>query len=107
MDMTVRPELRPCLVRGTDGMHSERALFHRWSFKAWTHGAAITVGGFPAGQEAYAFAIIEREDGTVTTEEPCNIKFVDDVAAGFCWTGNEADLEFPPSGEKGMPTPCQ
>ncbi len=64
--MTIKHGLLPCLVRGMDGGFSERALFHCWGFKAWTHGDGLMIGSFPAGQEAYVFAIVEREGGEVT-----------------------------------------
>lgn len=54
---------RPCTVE--HGGATRRAVCHGFGFKAWTHAAAITVGGFPAGQESMAVAIVELEDGSL------------------------------------------
>ena len=54
------PEPRPCVVR-----QEGRALFHGFFVRAWTHGAAATIGGFSAGQESHPMAIVEFEDGRV------------------------------------------
>lgn len=64
-------ELRPCM------WGDKRALLHSVGTKAWTHGAAITVGGFPAGQISYATAIIETECGDVLEVPVSEIKMLD------------------------------
>lgn len=55
---------RPCVVakRGEDLRYGK---CHGFGFKAWTHGAAVTIGGFTAGQESYAVAIVEFNDGHI------------------------------------------
>lgn len=50
MNVELVAELRPCMLG------DKRALLHSICTKAWTHGAAITTGGFPAGQISYAVA---------------------------------------------------
>ena len=52
------PEPRPCMVR-----QEGRALLHLIFVKAWAHGAAVTIGGFCAGQETMPMALVELEDG--------------------------------------------
>ena len=52
---------RRCTV---DGM---TACFHGFYQKAYTHEAALTIGGFPAGEEAYPVAVVEYENGQVET----------------------------------------
>ncbi len=54
---------RRCSVKVGDS--TQLGLCHGFGFKAWTHGAAVTVGGFPAGQESHAVAIVELSDGTL------------------------------------------
>lgn len=59
MELQVRmTEPRPCFVR-----QEGRALCHGFFIHAWTHGAAITIGGFSAGQETRPMALVEFEDG--------------------------------------------
>lgn len=51
----------PCLIG--DGEQRQQGLCHGFGFRAWTHGAAVTVGGFTAGQESYPVAIVEFPNG--------------------------------------------
>lgn len=80
MTLTIDRALRPCMVRQGNGKPPTRALFHCWAVRAWTHGASALVGGFSAGQEIETYAIVENEDGSVTTEQPRNIGFLDTSA---------------------------
>lgn len=52
-------DLRECLYKG------ERYRFHGFFQRAYTHEGALTIGGFPAGQEAFPVAVIEHKDGSV------------------------------------------
>ena len=54
-------EERPCLFG--DGEHKHRGIFHGFFAESWTHGASVSIGGFPAGQESHPVAIVEDESG--------------------------------------------
>ena len=62
--------LRVCIYKG------EKCRFHGFFQASYTHGAALTIGGFPAGQEANPVAVIEYTDGTVEYVEANTIQFV-------------------------------
>ena len=66
-----KPEPRPCIVNG------RRALLHDMFVKAWMHGTAATIGGFTAGQEAHACAIVEYEDGHLDEVHIGSIRMLD------------------------------
>lgn len=63
-------EIRECLYKG------EKCRFHGFFQSAYTHGAALTVGGFPAGQEAAPVALIEHQNGSVDYVAANAVKFV-------------------------------
>lgn len=63
--------LRPCIVMKKDEMFYGKC--YGFGFKAWTHDASISVGGFPAGQESYAVGIVEFNDGHI---EEVPIKYI-------------------------------
>lgn len=58
--------MTPCFISEMPG-EKTKALLVGFYQKAWTHGASITVGGFPAGQTAYPVAVVLLESGDVVT----------------------------------------
>lgn len=72
MELHFRNEPRPCVVR-QDGM----ALCHGFYVRAWTHGAAATIGGFSAGQEAVAMALVEYPDGMIDSVAADAVRMLD------------------------------
>lgn len=56
----------PCFISDDSG-EKTKALLVGFYQKAWTHGASIMVGGFPAGQEAHPVAVVLLESGDVVT----------------------------------------
>ena len=58
--------LTPCRV-SRKREEKERALLVGFYQEAWTHGASIRVGGFPAGQVARPVAVVVLESGDVET----------------------------------------
>ena len=62
---------RPCVVGG------ERCTCHLLYVACWTHGAGLTVGSFPAGQESRSMALIEHEGGSMENVEACKVTFTD------------------------------
>ena len=52
---------RPCLFG--DGDNKFRGIFHGFATEAWTHGASVSIGGLPAGQECHTYAIVEDKSG--------------------------------------------
>lgn len=62
---------RPCIVDG------DRCTCHFFYVAYWTHGAGLTVGSFPAGQESRSMALVEHADGSMQDVEACKVMFVD------------------------------
>lgn len=58
--------MTPCFVSDDSG-EKTRALLVGFYQKAYTHGASIMVGGFPAGQVAFPVAVVLLESGDVVT----------------------------------------
>lgn len=56
---------RPCAVCKCGKGETLYGWLHVLGFKAWTHGASVTVGGFTAGQESHAVGIVEFRDGHI------------------------------------------
>lgn len=81
----ISPEMRPCLLG--DGESKRRALLHCFGFKAWTHGAAVIIGGFPAGQESHAMAVVELESGEVLEVPVIEVTMLDtrEKMDGMAW----------------------
>ena len=62
---------RPCVVGG------EMCTCHMFYVACWTHGAGLTAGSFPAGQESRSMALIEHEGGSMENVEACKVTFTD------------------------------
>ena len=71
LEETILEGLRPCLVKG------HKALFHRWSAKAWPVAPSMMVGGPPGGQMSMTLALVEYENGIVHEAYPYEIVFTD------------------------------
>lgn len=69
--MSEREMPRPCVVDG------ERCTCHLLYVQYWTHGAGLTVGSFPAGQESGSMALVEHADGSVSDVDACKVTFTD------------------------------
>lgn len=70
-DITVKRELRPCLVNG------KKALFHTW--EQYSVGGIKHLGG-----------IIEDENGQVFRVCPSSIKFLDNKIEEYCFNDEPA-----------------
>ena len=68
-------DVRPCVVESVD--HKLDALCHMLFVKSWTHGESALIGGFSAGQESEAFALVEYNDGKLETVPARDVKFTD------------------------------
>lgn len=66
---------RPCLVTICGEEH--RGLLLDIGFRMWTHGSAISVGGFTAGQESHPCAIAELDDGEIVACDLDCLRMVD------------------------------
>ena len=82
----------PCLISDDSG-EKTRALLVGFYQKAWTHGASIMVGGFPAGQEAHPVALVLLESGDVVTvdTESVTIDAPEEIFRQYAWTGEVSD----------------
>ena len=70
-DITVKRELRPCLVNGT------KALFHTWEH-------------FWLADVKKVFGIIETENGQVIKVNPSSIQFIDNKIENYCFDDEPA-----------------
>ena len=82
--------LTPCWVCRKQGKR-EKALLIGFFQEAWTHGASICVGGFPAGQSARPAAVVLLESGDVETvhAESVMIDKVKDLFEQYEWLDGE------------------
>lgn len=83
MELQIKmPQPRPCMVR-QEGC----ALLHLLFVRAWTHGAAVTVGGFSAGQETAPMALVEYEDGRLDAVAVGAVTMLDsaELFAEYAW----------------------
>ena len=71
-DMTVKKELRPCIVG-----NSEKALFHQWEQFSEVIPPSPMIGGHGGGVVSYVFGIVETESGQVRRVPPNDIIFID------------------------------
>lgn len=70
-ELNVKNEIRPCYIRIV-GNENKKALFHRWDY---------TLNGG-------ARAIVELENGRVTTVIPECIQFLDNKFIDYAWEEN-------------------
>lgn len=63
---------RLCSVEGIG-----ECIFHMLYAKSWTHGASITIGGFSAGQESIAMALVEDSAGVMHEVVATSVHFLD------------------------------
>lgn len=69
--------------RRTCWVGDRRALFHGWANEAYTVGASPMIGGSAPGQIWNVYGIVEYEDGSVSTVEPCLVHFADTRKRNF------------------------
>lgn len=90
-----RPKPRPCLA--VVDMEENRALFHGFSMKAWTHGPSASIGGFSAGQESFATAVVELESGRLAEVPVSDVTMLDSKIHFICHDfvfNSEEDADF-------------
>lgn len=76
-------ELRPCAV------HGKRALFHEWSHVSRIREAILI--GTESGVVADTYGIVEYESGVVERVIPCDIQFLDNKFADYCFDDKEEE----------------
>lgn len=84
--------MTPCSIHDDSG-EKTKALLVGFYQKAWTHGASITIGGFPAGQEAYPVAVVLLESGDVVTVDAKSVTVdaPEVIFRQYAWTGEVSD----------------
>lgn len=84
--------LTPCFISDDSG-EKTRALLIGFYKKAYTHGASIMIGGFPAGQEAHPVALVLLESGDVVTvnTESVTIDAPEEIFRQYAWMDGEKD----------------
>lgn len=80
-------EYRPCIVKG------KKALFHRWTERAYIVPPSPMVGGHNGGVIKDTAGIVEYEDGTVAEVYATNIKFVDNLFKEIAFPPEVSDSE--------------
>ena len=88
-EIIIRPELRPCKVRFRGEI--KKALFHKWMAYGEIVQPSLLMDGHKGGQLQCGMAIIEFEDGVVTTVYPWEIKFLDNAFSEYAWPEEDAD----------------
>lgn len=73
------PNLRPCMYLEAKDSEEARALLHLIYPKSWTHGAGLTIGSAPAGQETHASVVLELEDGSIVEAGLWQIRMLDSL----------------------------
>lgn len=73
MKMSIKKNLRPCIVRTKDG--EKKAVFHRWEQRV----DAINPDGSAGSGNTECFGIVELEGGRVVRRYPGQITFADDM----------------------------
>lgn len=82
--------LIPCRVSRKRGEKC-KALLIGFYQEAWTHGAAISIGGAPAGQAARPVAVVLLESGDIEVDYAGDVT-IDEVKSLFkqyAWMGGE------------------
>ena len=85
-------DLVPCFISDDSG-EKTKALLIGFYQKAYTHGASIMVGGFPAGQIAYPVAVVLLESGEVVTvsAESVTIDASEEIFRQYAWIDGDAE----------------
>lgn len=87
-DITVKPELRPCIVNG-----KIKALFHRWQEETDVIAPSVLRGGHSGGEIKILYGIIEDETGQVAKVNPTVIKFTDDKIQEYYYPPESSNSE--------------
>lgn len=84
-------DLVPCFI-SNDPREKTRALLVGFYQKAYTHGASIMIGGFPAGQVAFPVAVVLLESGEVVTvsAESVTIDASEEIFRQYAWIDGDA-----------------
>ena len=84
--------MTPCSIHDDSG-EKTRALLIGFYQKAYTHGASIMIGGFPAGQVAFPVAVVLLESGDVETvrAEAVTIDAAEGLFKQYAWLKGEED----------------
>ncbi len=84
-------KMTPCFISDDSG-EKTRALLVGFYQKAYTHGASIMIGGFPAGQVAFPVAVVLLESGEVVTvsAESVTIDASEEIFRQYAWIDGDA-----------------
>ena len=82
--------MAPCFISDDSG-EKTRALLVGFYQKAWTHGASIVIGGFPAGQVAFPVAVVLLESGDVVTVDAKSVTIdaPEVIFSQYAWMGDD------------------
>lgn len=82
--------LIPCRVSRKRG-EKEKALLIGFYQEAWTHGAAISIGGAPAGQVARPVAVVLLESGDIEAVHAGDVTIdeVEGLFERYAWMGGD------------------
>lgn len=84
--------MTPCSIHDDSGENT-KALLIGFYQKAYTHGASIMIGGFPAGQVAFPVAVVLLESGDVVTVDAKSVTVdaPEVIFSQYAWTDGEDD----------------
>ena len=82
--------MTPCSIHDDSGENT-KALLIGFFQEAWTHGASLSIGGFPAGQSARPAAVVLLESGDVDTvhAESVTIDAAEGLFKQYAWMDGE------------------
>ena len=96
-DITIRKEVRPCMIFEFRYMDKEnhpveewtKGLWHRWIKQKASKSVYVRPGKFKNVMQDVAYALIERQDGMVELIEANRVKFIDNPFAEYAWPEEE------------------
>lgn len=88
MDISVKINLRPCVLTKYSDGSKYKALFHGWVHHSDVIPPSNVVGGHKGGQVSDVYGLVELEDGSVEIVSPKSIRFLDSLFNDYAWELN-------------------
>lgn len=85
MDISVKINLRPCVLTRYDDESKCKALFHCWIHWSDVIPPSNLIGGHNGGQVSDVYGLVELEDGSVKIVSPKSIRFLDSPFNDYAW----------------------
>lgn len=88
MGISVKTNLRPCVLTKYGDKSKYKALFHCWIHYSNVIPPSNVVGGHNGGQVSDVYGLVELEDGSVEIVSPKSIRFLDSPFNDYAWELN-------------------